>query len=57
MKGAVYKTTISRNVVFLRQYNLDQVPRDFLRWFIPKPPPLTKFFQFIAIERNVKQNV
>ena len=50
------KTAISRNVVFLRQYNLDQVPRDFLRRFFPKPPPLTKLSQFIAIGKNVKQN-
>ena len=47
----------NRSVVFLRQHDLDQVPRDFLRWFLyRKPPPLTKLFQFIAIGRNVKQN-
>jgi hypothetical protein len=33
----------NRSVVFLRQHDLDQVPRDFLRWFLyRKPPPLTK---------------
>ena len=43
----------NRSVVFLRQHDLDQVPRDFLRWFLYlKPPPLTKMIQCNKIRKK-----